>query len=421
MRISTRNPDDTNPKCVLVPDLGAAQYLQGLFPGSTIELLETEIPTTTLIKNGGRPRKHASNAARVSHQRKTAREKRLHDLRQLVRRIGSQDHSKNGDMNGHAENPIDIISSIGTGVSHGSLFINKYHSLPFGFICGGDNDRLVEALHDIWSGEILFKEDNYLISPSVFDPALSPDTKRGLENIVYCRHVWLDFENGDLRPEEFPRVFPNLKMVVTNTFHHRDEHPRFRVMIPTTNILTREAYVILQGQITGKLQEAGYSVGGKAKAGANTRRSGLDTGKQAPSSLFYLPCQAMGSNEGFFRYYNDEGREFLDAARWIENGLIPLAPEPVEWVQPNTDEPIPVRQDAVNAAIGRWQSTPNEEGHAAFFQLAVDLRSAGMGEVDIRMTLRAQASFGHTPKQRQAEITGIIKDLKRKSRIALKA
>ncbi len=419
MRISTRDPHDTNPKRVLVPDLGAAEYLQGLFPGSRIEWLETGIPTTTLIRKGGRPRKHASNAARRSHQRKTDREKKVNELRQLAK--VSQDHLNKGERNEGAKNPIDIISTIGTAVAHGSLFTNKNQSLPFSFICGGDNDSLVELLYGIWLDNILVrKEDNWLISPSVFDPALTPDSDRGLENIVYCRHIWLDFENGELRPEDFPKLFPNLRMIVTNTFGHTNENPRFRVITLTTDILTREAYSILQSQITAKLEEAGYSVDKKRRVGANTLRSGLDIGKNVPSSLFYLPCQVEGSTDNFFRYYAGDDTEFLDAARWIENGLIPLVPEHVEWIDQDCKGSSAIRQDAVDAAIARWQSTPTGQGHEAFFQLAVDLRRSGMGAGDIRMTLKAQAGFGRTARERKAEIPGIMKSL-RKSRVSLKA
>ena len=33
----------------------------------------------------------------------------------------------------------------------------------------------------------------------------------------YLRHVLLDFENGELRPEELPNLFPGLRIAITNT------------------------------------------------------------------------------------------------------------------------------------------------------------------------------------------------------------
>ena len=112
-------------------------------------------------------------------------------------------------------------------------------------------------------------------------------------------------------------------MVVMNTFNHTAEHPRFRVVIPTTGTMPPEVYSILQNQIASKLEEAGYSVKkdkSRTTVRPNTLRSGLDLGKQSPASLFLLPCQAEGSKHGFFRYYDDGGREFLDPTIWVENG-----------------------------------------------------------------------------------------------------
>jgi hypothetical protein len=425
MRISTRDPHDTNPKRVLVPDRGAAEHLQSLFPGSKLEWLDVGIPKGSTIKKGGRPKKHSSNAARRSQQRKNAREKLLSHMRKLIGQRVAQDHMIQGGMpdmeNGGAENPIKIISTIGTAVSDGSLFKDRSQSKPFSFVSCGSNEYFVQGLHNIWSENVLTrKEETYYISPSLFDPALSPDHDRALENIVYCRHLYLDFENGDLKPEEFPKLFPNLAMVVINSFNHTAEKPRFRVVIPTTDIMTPEVYCILQSQVAAKLEEAGYSVGKKHKAGSNTLRSGLDTGKQSPASLFLLPCQAKDSKDNFFHYHKDDGREFLDATVWVENGLIPTAPEPVEWNRQDYQQSGTINQDAVIAAIAQWQATPKGTGHHAFFQLAVDLRGAGMGAGDIQMTLQAQAALGRSPKERKGEIPGILNDLKKKSRASLK-
>ena len=42
-------------------------------------------------------------------------------------------------------------------------------------------------------------------------------------------------------------------------------------------------------------------------------------------------------------------------------------------------------------AIEKWRLAPAEAGHAAFFQLAVDLRSAGLSMADIEDVLRLEA------------------------------
>jgi hypothetical protein len=207
---------------------------------------------------------------------------------------------------------------------------------------------------------------------------------------------------------------------VFNTWGHTKESPRFRVVIPTTDIMTREVYSVLQNQIEWKLRDSGYGVDKKTKnpVRRNTLRSGLDCGKQTPSTLFYLPSQAEVQKDSFFHYYDDDGREFLDAPVWIENTLIPIAPDPVDWGKQSYQRPQTINQMAVDAAIAKWQGTPKDHGHEAFFQLAVDLRGAGMGATDIEFTLGVQAHFGKTPTERKAEISDIMRSLKR-SRIRL--
>jgi hypothetical protein len=129
-----------------------------------------------------------------------------------------------------------------------------------------------------------------------------PRRYRGKANIAYLRRVVLDFGNGELRPGELPDLFPGLRMVVTNTFSHTSDNPRFRAVFPTSEIMTPEVYGLIQGCLADKLEDAGYAVdrGGKRRKGArlsNSRPSGLDWSKSLPTSLFYLPCQAQNPGE----------------------------------------------------------------------------------------------------------------------------
>jgi hypothetical protein len=221
----------------------------------------------------------------------------------------SQDRSKNGgnpESDSRADCPISIISPIGMAVAHGSLIRNKRQSLAFGYLSCADNDWFIRGLHGFHARMLPSKEQNLMIAPAMFDPALSPDHDRGNANVVYVRHLWLDFENGDLRPDEIPKLFPQLRMAVFNTWGHTKESPRFRVVIPTTDIMTAEVYTVLQDKVRSKLQDSGYSVEKtKAVVGSNTLRSGLDCGKQLPCSLFYLPSQAEAQKDSFFHYYDD--------------------------------------------------------------------------------------------------------------------
>src|SRR6476661_5759563 len=86
------------------------------------------------------------------------------------------------------------------------------------------------------------------------------EKNRGKENIVYLRHVVLDFENGELQPEMLANLFPNLQMVVINTYNHTNDKPRFRAVIFTDEPMSVETYAFIYNCIADKLEEAGYSV-----------------------------------------------------------------------------------------------------------------------------------------------------------------
>ena len=92
-------------------------------------------------------------------------------------------------------------------------------------------DAFVEFLHVCHEHQPKSKEDLYLFSPAIFDPNRSTEKNRGKENILYLRHIVLDFENGELQPETLPKLFPDLQMVVTNTFSHTSDKPRFRAVL----------------------------------------------------------------------------------------------------------------------------------------------------------------------------------------------
>ena len=63
------------------------------------------------------------------------------------------------------------------------------------------------------------------------------------------------------------------------------------------------------------------------------------------------------------------------------------------------------------AAIQKWRAAPAEAGHAAFFQLGVDLRSAGMSLAEIELTLCQEAGYARHPAERRREIRNVMRTL----------
>jgi hypothetical protein len=256
MRISTRDLDNHQPKLVLVPDRPLAEYLHHQFPDSKIEKIDVGIIDEP--KRIGRPRKYSSNREKAAYQRQRANERKIQILREQLR-LNSQDmERRRGCDDGEREKEtgesryeicIKPYSTFDTLLPPNRLtcsFFQSIHSPTALAIasCETDDD-LVEMLRRFHEFRSPTKESNYLFSPAIFDLNRAKETKRGRANIAYLRNVVLDFENGELRPEELADIFPGLRMVVTNTFNHAPDRPRFRVIIPTSENMTADVYQLV--------------------------------------------------------------------------------------------------------------------------------------------------------------------------------
>jgi hypothetical protein len=182
--------------------------------------------------------------------------------------------------------------------------------------------------------------------------------------------------------------------------------------------MTPEAYSLIQGCLADKLEDAGYAVdrGGKGRKRArlsNSRPSGLDWSKSLPTSLFYLPCQAQQFGASFFHDYADGERRPLQPGTWLQNLTFPLQPG-FEVVQADLPRPG-VDERLVQSAKDIWRGSKGQPGRGdeMFFNLALSLRRARMGLCEIENTLRSEAEFGRTPKERLSQIPSIMSSLRR--------
>jgi hypothetical protein len=429
MRTSLRDPGNRQSKRILVPDRGLAEYLQDVFPGSKVEKLDIGL-IDEVSNRRGRPRKHQSNRERVAQQRQRAREQKLKVLAEQIR-LNSQDTVGGEDWGGNGGRPgavnggtsraeISIESSytiFGTGPLTATLFSSTSSSIPLGYV-SGETEALIGFLHKCHERRTNSKDENFLFSPAIFDPDRSPGPNRGKANIAYLRHIVMDFEDGELRPDELPNLFPGLWLAVFNSFNHTSDKPRFRAVFPTSEIMTPEVYGLIQGCLADKLEDAGYSIarGGKGRKGArlsNSRPSGLDWSKSLPTSLFYLPCQAQHSGESFFHNHAEGERRPLQPATWLQNMTLPLQPG-FEVVQADV-RPPGVDEVLVQSAKDIWRGSKVQPGlgDEMFFNLAMSLRRAGMDFYQIESTLRSEAEFGRTPKERLSQIPSVMSSLRR--------
>src|SRR5262249_9658065 len=124
-----------------------------------------------------------------------------------------------------------------------------WHAQPLDFYPLDDIETFVAGLR--WWHQFSYehKEANGLISPAIFDPSLSEETSRGLANVGAIWGIWLDNDGGDLSHEEFARLFPRLRMVITNSYSSVREKPRWRVFIPTAVAMPIAAHRAISEQI----------------------------------------------------------------------------------------------------------------------------------------------------------------------------
>jgi hypothetical protein len=200
------------------------------------------------------------------------------------------------------------------------------------------------------------------------------------------------------------------------------------------------AYKAIGEQMMRTLNRDGYWSKKQLEADArikSRKHHGFDMGKLTPSSLFYLPCQAENPAHSFFIDHNSPSRQPLDPYVWAGYAANHHRPsqEPSEPVAEPVQPPMPPtncpklrlvrellakeaaakvqndRDQRQATAIEKWRLAPAEAGHAAFFTLAVDLRSAGMSMADIESTLRQEAGHARHPAERRREIKSIMRRL----------
>jgi hypothetical protein len=471
-RTSLRDPTCIANVAIIVPDHLGRDIIQEYFPGAK----DSDTKLNTGVdeeerESVGRKRKHATDAGRVAAHRQNEKEKRLKMLRDLLilerRQDGLKQRSGINNLkakkgwenecnemgniiteNVTLESPIlsthapvdncpdDYLANLLTSDFKeasccGTFYATNTSEQPMAYLEWIDEFMFVAVLESFHRQKIKSKEDNFRISPAVFDPTIPSGGFRRRDNIVYLRNVWLDFEDGDLSPKEFAALFPNLRMVICNSYRHTRAKPRYRVIIPTTAPVTPEVYEALYDSIVAKLRDSGYSVvKGKDKNRTppkNKLRSGLDWSKHAPTSMFLLPRQAQDASQSFFDYHH-EGRETLDPSTWIENAsLAHFMPEFVdvddvvavvaELTEADTRSSKVSRQPKLPAAIQRFRFAEPGTGHDAFLDVAKAAFWDGMPFFLIKNTLESVAE--HAPRssrERKSNIRHMMRWLKEREK-----
>ncbi|MFP5515041.1 MAG: DEAD/DEAH box helicase family protein [Alphaproteobacteria bacterium] len=419
-RTSLRNPDATATATVIVADHDTAEWLAKLYPGCTVDSLGIDIDTEAQAEGKARPGRPCTGNALSPAERQRRRRERIAgamlDQKQVnpkakagesaVTNISTR-YSNNGDsgLAGAAglDEPVVWYQPGEAVPTHGmdSVELSLYgsiYSTDRNVIRVANAEYFIAELRSLHRVVVDAKHrDNVLLNTTVFDPTLSPDTARGLANIVYIWGIWLDIDDGEMPPDFIPRhILPTTRMVVYNSHSGGNS---YRVFIPTKQRMHIRSYAEIVRQIVQEVEQAGYV--GKRQRSKTKPLHGIDASKYTPNSLFYLPCQARDPAESFFEDWNQTRRTLLDVDAYVERSVY-RSPEEFETWEPDPVEIEELRQHAREAKgdriaefvlryTGEYQSIPDGAGrHAGFFRLAWRLHYAcGIGFNDLEPYLWA--------------------------------
>ncbi len=271
MRTALRDADSAAEVTVLVPDIGLANWLTDVFPGSKLYAHEAPAECREVLgsanKARGRPRKQSTLTPYERNAKSIEKTRRLNVTKNSIYKVF------------FVTSEIDLSHEL----SVQSLYVERSTHINWDDV----RDQFRQCLDQIQPK----KEDNSLVSGALFDLEKDRETTKGLTNIVAVNGLWLDFDGGLLMPNEFARMFSDVKWMLFNSFNNgKNGQTKYRVVFPTKSPMTSEMYHLIWDAVAARIKDFGYYVGTdiayeKAiKTGRNMPpKSGLDASKRTKS------------------------------------------------------------------------------------------------------------------------------------------
>lgn len=425
MRSAFRNPDSAAPIVGVVPDIRMASLLkEKFFPNARCAPIAGDLEL--IAGKPGRPRIHASDGER----KRKARNERVQELISQLDFLGDE-MDKRRQVRKTSIYNIDNKRTWTAINPFVSLYESKFSTDPMSQVELTPGDY-VEFLRHSYDRILATKEGNLLVSPAIFDPNKTKETKRGKENVEFLSGIWLDNDGGDLYIEEFVKIFPTWEMYMFNSFSSgrtgADGKPekRWRVYIPVTHYMTIDAYEhIVKRLIVQRLSERKFYGQAYFKKHPDAKRHGFDEGKFGPASMFYLPCQS-GFGDSFFLEFNQDHRTPLNP--YAEISRTHISEEPTTCAKNDNKE---VRIETKGKNLLKLQEHLQEserksrsvviqnivdeccnagpgEGNKELFKCAARLDRLGIDYLEAQTALYDAANRMRSPSERKAEVRGLL-------------
>lgn len=425
LRCSIRDLQNRSIKKIVVPDRSSAEYLAALLPGSLVKKLDCGIDASTVGGGPGRQRVFEDGAARVRAHR-AGRNAEADLLFALM--TGRRNESAMHGME-IASSPLDDLPKTCndkplekdairyvTPKYRGSIFVGMKATLPLFVVPEMTDDVFIAALKKVHRERRDQKEDNYLISPAVFDPSRSGATSRGLANVLSANGIWIDVDVGDLTHKDFASIFPHIRIVAFNSFSSTKAQPRYRIYIPTSRVLSSDEYASIVSQIVQVVRNVGFPLAKKDSMRDGMKVHGVDMSKRHAASLFYLPCQPKDPSGKIWKDYKGCLRKPLDVDDWFENA-IPIVDARACYKESYWQHHTPllgppyIDNQRAARAIERWSSVgilPGM-GDAELYRLGQELKRSRLPCYEAEKFLFEAARSANSPKDRIRQAEAIAK------------
>jgi hypothetical protein len=175
--------------------------------------------------------------------------------------------------------------------------------------------QLIQRFRTYSRTDVATKEEMFCVTSAIFERFLDPGRLRTTKMFVRAHFLCLDFDNGNLSPEDFIRHFgktapkeQRLSFVICNTFSRCPEAPnRFRVFVFYASPVTAPAqHKAALNEILKRLANVGF---GDPEAMA------LDDNCKSAVQGYYLPCtNRRYPTWHFFEAVNTDKRSFAKYA-----------------------------------------------------------------------------------------------------------
>ncbi|GJD57070.1 hypothetical protein [Methylobacterium dankookense] len=409
-------------RCWVVPSRSNAEYLSGIFVGSSVLSLGLDQPAEA---TRGRPPKHGSaneRKLRSKLRKKMEREQTsgfIPEIAPEMISVVSIYRGKDGDVN-----TIESISD----------FVARFRGTIFPHLYSNRGDCLlmkekdfIQFLKNQSKTRYMDKHDVPLISPAFWNPLYDGERPRGKHNAICSYGFMIDVDGGEMRPEDLATIVPHLELHCYSTFNNRKDEQRYRVYIPATRPTSNPQYKAITSSLIHAIESNGYTskkeLLAKPRVSANSRLHGIDMSKLGGFSLFYLPCQAENGPKSFFKSFDKPPRMPLDVNDWLEN--IPYGIEVEDdaedrpiYYEPATGEINTEQQSAINEAMDWWMAhgTGRKQGYVAISILFSKLCRINLPCSKISNLLYEAASMANSPEDRRKQVRGLMETWKTKRR-----